>query len=49
MCVCVCMCEMAGAKECGMMRVDVCQGARVYNCPYVCVCGTCLFVCARDY
>lgn len=40
-CVCVC------AKKCGMMRVGVCQGVRVYI--GSCVCGMCLFVCARDY
>lgn len=42
--VCVRGCEMAGAKESGMMRVGVCQGAGVYNCPYVCVVCGCLCV-----
>lgn len=39
-CVYVYVCEMAEAKKCGMMRVGVCQGARVYNNLYVCVVET---------
>lgn len=40
--VCVWTYKMAMAKYCGMMRVGVCQGARVYNCLYVCVVCACL-------
>lgn len=35
---CVC------GKKCGMIRVGVCQGARVYICSYVCVVCACLCV-----